>query len=56
MALQPTAVGTCSREFGLECKNRQSFLAETSISQELSGNERVKIMCVRHIAVGRQVT
>jgi hypothetical protein len=34
----------------------QSFLAETSIGQELSGNERVKIMCVRHIAVGRQVT
>jgi hypothetical protein len=34
----------------------QSFLAETSIGQELTGNERVKIMCVRHIAVGRQVT
>ena len=34
----------------------QAFLAETSIGQELSTEERVKIMCVRHIAVGRQVT
>jgi hypothetical protein len=34
----------------------QAFLAETSIGQELANNERVKIMCIRHIPVGRQVT
>jgi len=34
----------------------QAFLAETSIGQELAGDERVKVMCVRHIPVGRQVT
>jgi hypothetical protein len=34
----------------------QAFCAETSISQELADDERVKIMCVRHIAAGRRVT
>jgi hypothetical protein len=34
----------------------QAFLAESSIGQELADNERVKVMCVRHIAVGRRVT
>jgi hypothetical protein len=34
----------------------QAFLAETSIGQELAKDERVKIMCVRHITVGRQIT
>jgi hypothetical protein len=34
----------------------QAFLAETSIGQELANNERVKVMCIRHITVGRQVT
>jgi hypothetical protein len=33
----------------------QAFLAETSIGQELANNERVKVMCVRHIPVGRQI-
>jgi hypothetical protein len=30
----------------------QSFLAETSIGQSLSDNERVKVMCVRHLSPG----
>jgi hypothetical protein len=34
----------------------QAFLAETSIGQELTNDERVKVMCVRHIPVGRQTT
>lgn len=34
----------------------QAFLAETSIGQELANNERVKVMCIRHMPVGRQVT
>jgi hypothetical protein len=34
----------------------EAFLAETSIGQELADDERVKIMCVRHIAAGRRVT
>ena len=34
----------------------QSFVAETSIGQELADDERVKIMCVRHLAVGRRMT
>ena len=33
----------------------QAFLAETSIGQELANDERVKIVCIRHITVGRQV-
>jgi len=33
----------------------QSFLAETSIGQALSDDERVKVMCVRHISAGRQI-
>jgi hypothetical protein len=32
----------------------QAFLAQTSIGQELASNERVKVMCIRHIPVGRQ--
>jgi hypothetical protein len=34
----------------------QSYLAETSIGQELAKDERVKVMCIRHVTVGRQVT
>ena len=34
----------------------QAFLAETSIGQELTNEERVKIVCIRHMTVGRQVT
>ena len=34
----------------------QAYLAETSIGQELAKDERVKVMCIRHVAVGRQVT
>src|SRR5258708_26685547 len=34
----------------------QAFLAETSIGQELASNERVKVMCVRHIPIGGRVT
>ena len=34
----------------------QAFLAETSIGQELADEERVKVMCIRHIPVGRQAT
>jgi hypothetical protein len=34
----------------------QSFLAETSVGRDLANNERVKVMCVRHIPVGRQNT
>jgi hypothetical protein len=34
----------------------QALLAESSIGQEMADNERVKVMCVRHIAVGRHVT
>jgi hypothetical protein len=63
-------LGECSRdnavhvlqvpeEFALPamCAVRgQSYLAETSIGQALSDNERVKVMCVRHIAVGRRIT
>jgi hypothetical protein len=46
-------------EFALQamCAMRgQAFLAETSIGQELTNDERVKVMCVRHIPVGRQTT
>ena len=63
-------LGECSRdnavhvlqvpeEFALPamCAVRgQSYLAETSIGQALSDNDRVKVMCVRHIAVGRRIT
>ena len=34
----------------------QAFLAETSIGREMTNDERVKIVCVRHMTVGRQVT
>ena len=34
----------------------QSFLAETTIGQDLADKERVKIMCIKHIAVGRRIT
>jgi hypothetical protein len=33
----------------------QSFLAETSIGQTLSNNERVKVMCVRHLSPGHRI-
>jgi len=33
----------------------QAFLAETSVGQELATDEAVKVMCVRHVPVGRQV-
>jgi hypothetical protein len=33
----------------------QAFLAETSIGQELTNDERVKVVCIRHMTVGRQV-
>ncbi|MCZ7657277.1 MAG: hypothetical protein M5U07_05200 [Xanthobacteraceae bacterium] len=39
-----------------QCMMRgQAFLAETSIGQELGREERVKVMCVRHILVGRRI-
>jgi hypothetical protein len=34
----------------------QAFLAETSIGQDLANDERVKIICIRHVPVGRRVT
>ena len=34
----------------------QAYLAETSIGQELAQDEGVKVMCVRHVTIGRQVT
>jgi hypothetical protein len=34
----------------------QAFLAETSVGQELTNDERVKVMCVRHVPVGRRIT
>jgi hypothetical protein len=34
----------------------QAFIAETSIGQELADNERIKVMCVRHLPVGRRIT
>jgi hypothetical protein len=34
----------------------QAFLAETSIGQELTNNERVKVMCIQHVPVGRRIT
>jgi hypothetical protein len=34
----------------------QAFIAETSIGQELANNERIKVMCVRHLPVGRRIT
>jgi hypothetical protein len=33
----------------------QLFLAETSIGQALASNERVKVMCVRHIPAGQGI-
>ena len=33
----------------------QSFLAETTIGQALANDERVKIMCVRHIPAGQRI-
>jgi hypothetical protein len=33
----------------------QSFLAETTIGQALANDERVKVMCVRHIPVGQRI-
>ena len=34
----------------------QAFIAETSIGQELASDERIKVMCVRHLPVGRRIT
>jgi hypothetical protein len=34
----------------------QAFLAETSIGPELTKDERVKVVCIRHMSAGRQVT
>jgi hypothetical protein len=34
----------------------QAYLAETTIGQELTNSEGVKVMCVRHLPVGRRVT
>ena len=33
----------------------QSFLAETTIGQALANDERVKVMCVRHIPTGQRI-
>jgi hypothetical protein len=33
----------------------QSFLAETAMGQALANNERVKVMCVRHISAGQRI-
>ena len=39
-----------------QCMMRgQAYLAETSIGQELAREERVKVMCVRQMLVGRRV-
>ena len=34
----------------------QAYLAETSIGQGLAKDEHVKVMCVHHMTVRRQVT
>ena len=34
----------------------QAFLAETSVGQELANDERVKVMCIRHVPIGRRIT
>jgi hypothetical protein len=34
----------------------QAFIAETSIGRELANDERIKVMCVRHLPVGRRIT
>jgi hypothetical protein len=33
----------------------QAYVAETTIGQELTNSESVKVMCIRHVTVGRQV-
>ena len=39
-----------------QCMMRgQAYLAETTIGQELTMEERVKVMCVRQMIVGRRV-
>ena len=39
-----------------QCMMRgQAFVAETSIGQDLAQEERVKVMCVRQMIVGRRV-
>jgi hypothetical protein len=48
-----------SEEFALPATcamHGQAFLAETSVGQELANDERVKIVCIRHVPVGRRVT
>jgi hypothetical protein len=34
----------------------QAYVAETTIGQELTNSESVKVMCIRHLPVGRRVT
>jgi hypothetical protein len=34
----------------------QAFVAETSIGQEIASDEGIKVMCVRHLPVGRRIT
>ena len=33
----------------------QAYVAGTTIGQELMSSESVKVMCIRHLPVGRQV-
>jgi hypothetical protein len=33
----------------------QAYVAETTIGQELTNSESVKVVCIRHVTVGRQV-
>lgn len=33
----------------------QSFVAGTSIGQDLAEDERIKIVCIRHMVAGRRV-
>jgi hypothetical protein len=51
---------TCFKpeEFALPsmCAMRgQAYVAETTIGQELMSSESVKVMCIRHVTVGRRV-
>jgi hypothetical protein len=53
-----TSVLQVPEEFMLpsQCMMRgQAFVAETSIGQDLAQEERVKVMCVRQMIVGRRV-
>jgi hypothetical protein len=53
-----TSVLQVPEEFMLpsQCMMRgQAFVAGTSIGQELAREERIKVMCVRQMIVGRRV-